>query len=90
VTLDLFLAGKTIDEIAVERGLKKQTIEDHLVENVPHEGIPYSTFMTEVIYGYIVDAFQVLGKDIPLKVVKDNLPREVSYLQIKMVRKIIG
>lgn len=89
VTLDLFLAGKTIDEIAVERGLKKQTIEDHLVENVPHEGIPYQTFMTEVIYGYIVDAFQVLGKDIPLKVVKDNLPREVSYLQIKMVRKMI-
>jgi uncharacterized protein YpbB len=70
--------------------LKTQTIEDHLVDNVPHEGISYQTFMTDVIYGYIVDAFQVLGKDIPLKVVKDNLPREVSYLQIKMVRNMMN
>lgn len=90
VTLELFLAGKTIDEIVAERGLKKQTVEDHLVANVPHEGITYQMFMTEVIYGYIVDAFQVFGNDIPLKVVKDNLPREVSYLQIKMVRNMMN
>jgi len=89
VSLDMFLEGKTIDEISMARRIKSETVMEHLLNNMPNDAITYDKFMSAETYEYIKDAYQVLGSDSSLKVIKDHLPRYVSYLQIKVVRNLL-
>ena len=89
VSLDMFIEGKSIDEIAMSRRIKSETVMEHLLSNMPHESITYDKFMSTETYEYIKDAYQVLGSDSSLKVIKDHLPRYVSYTQIKVVRNVL-
>jgi len=89
VSLDMFIEGKSIDEIAMARRIKSETVMEHLLTNMPHESITYDKFMNTETYEYIKDAYQVLGSDSSLKVIKDHLPRYVSYTQIKVVRNVL-
>jgi hypothetical protein len=56
---------------------------------MPNQAITYDKFMNTETYEYIKDAYHVLGSDSSLKVIKDHLPRYVSYLQIKVVRNLL-
>lgn len=89
VSLDMFIEGKSIDEIAMSRRIKSETVMEHIVSNMPHDAITFDKFMNTETYEYIKDAYKVLGSDSSLKVIKDHLPRYVSYVQIKVVRNLL-
>jgi len=89
VSLEMFLAGKSIDEIAESRRLKSATVVEHLVTNFPHEGLSYDQFMTEDEYVEIKNAYDVFGENVPMKVIKDSVSASVSYTNIKIVRNLI-
>ena len=89
ISLDMFIEGKSIDEIAKARNIKSETIMEHLLNNMPNDAITFDKFMNTDTYEYIKDAYHVLGSDSSLKVIKDHLPRYVSYTQIKVVRNIL-
>ncbi|VVU94970.1 RQC domain [seawater metagenome] len=75
----------SIEEIAVHRKYKKQTIEDHIVEaykvNLPLnlDKIGYS----KQIYNLLNPIFKKLGAS-KLRPLKDNMPKTTTYFQIKM------
>jgi hypothetical protein len=89
VSLEMFMEGKSIDEIAKLRNIKSETIMEHLLSNMPNDAITFDKFMSTETYEYIKDAYNVLGNDSSLKVIKDHLPRYVSYTQIKVVRNLL-
>jgi len=89
VSLDMFIEGKSIDDIAMSRRIKSETVMEHIVSNMPHESITFDKFMSAETYEYIKDAYKVLGSESSLKVIKDHLPRYVSYVQIKVVRNLL-
>lgn len=82
VSYNLYKDGKSIDEISKIRGLKKQTIESHLVKcyeiglDIDLLKDIHSQFET-IIY----DAINKLGFE-KLRPLKDYLPDDVSYLDI--------
>ena len=82
VSYNLYKDGKSIDEIASLRGLKRSTIEGHLVKcfelgmDIDLEKDVHTQFE-----GIIYDAIDKLGFD-KLRPLKDFLPEDVSYLDI--------
>ena len=83
ITYDLFKKGKTIKDIAEERGLKVSTIEGHLLKyyemgkdvnltNYIHPGFKDDIYNAIKTHGYT-----------KLRVLKDALPEDVTYLDIK-------
>jgi ATP-dependent DNA helicase RecQ len=89
VSLDMFLEGKTIDEISMARRIKSETVMEHLLNNMPNDAITFDKFMTAETYEHIKDAYNVLGNESSLKVMKDHLPRYISYNQIKVVKNLL-
>lgn len=89
ITLDLFLQGKSIEEIAIIRELKENTIHEHLLLYLPHEQIPLDRFMTQKEFDEIKSVFALLGKDSLLKRIKESISLDVSYQNIKIVKKIL-
>lgn len=85
VTYDFFQSGKSIKEIASTRNMSNKTIEDHLVR-CHSEGydIPWDTIIPEEYQEAILQAVQELGAS-KLKPLKEALPAEVTYFQIKAV-----
>ena len=83
VSYELFKSGKSIDEISAFRGLTKQTIENHLLKC-------YEDGMDIVLDDYIhtefedmvFEAIRNLGFE-RLKPLKEALPEEVSYFDIR-------
>ena len=85
----MFLEGKSLDEIAESRRLKPATVVEHLVANIPHEGLSYDQFMTEDEYVEIKNVYDVFAENVPMKIIKDNVSAGVSYTNIKIVRNLI-
>lgn len=83
LTYDLYLEGKTIEEIAKIRELTRQTIETHLLKcyeldmNINLEKDIQTQYKTEIL-----DAIHSFGSE-KLKPIKDALPSKVSYMDIK-------
>lgn len=82
VSYNLYKDGKSIDEIASLRGLKRTTIESHLIKcfelgmDIDLEKDVHTQFK-DLIY----DAIDKLGFE-KLRPLKDFLPEDVSYLDI--------
>ena len=83
ISYNLFSEGKNIDEIAKERDMTRQTIEKHLIAcfelnmdiNLEKE---VNTQFENIIY----EAIKKVGTE-RLRNIKDILPHEVSYLDIR-------
>ena len=82
-TLELYNAGKTVEEICEYRGLTRETIEGHLF-TCHKEGIlpDYKPYIPEGLEEEIIRVINTLGKQY-LKPIKEALPPEVSYSTIK-------
>lgn len=83
VSYELFCEGKSIDEIASIRQLTKQTIQNHLI-TCYQNGLPMD-LEREVQTQYrdcIYEAIEKFGIE-KLKPLKEALPSEVSYLDIR-------
>ncbi|WP_124726814.1 DNA helicase RecQ [Staphylospora marina] len=83
ITWNMWRDGKSVEEIARLRNLKRGTIEDHLFR-CGMEGFPldWSTFIPAEHEARIMQAIERLGAH-KLRPIKEALPEEVSYMAIK-------
>ncbi len=83
-SFDLYIAGKLISQIAIERKLSVNTIEAHLAHYVGTGEIPISKFVSEETTTLISKQFEG-GSDLILGPVKAALGERVSWSDIKFV-----
>ncbi len=83
---NLFRSGKTISQIAEERGLSTTTIEQHLAHYVGTGEIPVSEFVSQDLTDLIAGHFEG-GSDFKLGPVKEALGDKVSWSDIKFVAR---
>lgn len=83
---ELYKSGKTIEEIAELRELKKDTILTHLVKCQEEEDktIHWKDFADEDIEQLVLNAVDKVGDEY-LKPIKEILPEDISYYDIKVV-----
>lgn len=81
----LFQNHVNISEIALERGLSEQTVENHLLR-CAEEGMPieWDRLIPEGQEEKVIHAVEKVGNE-KLKLLKDELGEEVSYFTIKSV-----
>ncbi len=84
-TFDLFKTGKTIEEISKERNLAISTIYDHLYRLVANNYLSSSEFVPENVVKQILEAKSRLSNTAKLKDIKEILPEEITYNEIKCV-----
>ncbi|MBS3114103.1 helix-turn-helix domain-containing protein [Candidatus Woesearchaeota archaeon] len=84
-TFDLFKTGKTIEEISKERDLARSTIYDHLCRLVANNYLSSSEFVPENIIKQILEAKSKLPNTAKLKEIKEILPEEITYNEIRCV-----
>ena len=83
VTYNLYASGKSIDEIANIRELTKTTIENHLLKCYENGlDIDLTKYINTQYENDIISAITKLGCE-KLKPLKEILPEEVSYFDIK-------
>ena len=83
-TLEMFRNGMTIEEITQARGLSQMTVESHLSFYVGKGELDLRLFVNEDKERVIREAIDIYGNG-RLKILKDNLPLNYSYTEIKMV-----
>jgi hypothetical protein len=84
VSFNLFKSGKNIEEIALERNLTKGTIETHLIYFIENNQIELSEILSAEKIKIISSAASKV--DIKnSKSIKDIVPEEISYGEIRMV-----
>jgi ATP-dependent DNA helicase RecQ len=81
---DMYRSGKSISEIADERGFSFMTIEAHLSHYVTSGELDVNEFVSEEKQELITEAANKYGR-LGLKMLKDNLPGNISYTEIKMM-----
>ncbi|GIP31041.1 DNA helicase RecQ [Paenibacillus sp. J2TS4] len=83
ISYEMFIQGRTVEEVAEERGMGLITIQDHIIR-CAKEGLEldWSLIIPESYEGQIIEAAQELGAD-RLKPLKEALPDEVDYFAIK-------
>jgi ATP-dependent DNA helicase RecQ len=83
ITYKLYRQGKSIDEIAKERNLQLNTIEDHLLRcDVEGYPVDWDAFIPKEFEAKIEEAIDRIGAT-RLRPLKDALPEEVTYFMIK-------
>ena len=84
-TYQLILQGKSIDDIARIRKLKRNTIEDHIVEIVHNmDTFDISSFVSHEHQKEIEDTYQ-LTKTMRLKTIKEAVGADISYFEIRLI-----
>lgn len=84
ISLSLFESGKSIEEIAVERGLAMSTIEGHLISFIATGKLPVTALVSEEKIKAIEQVMQKLG-EVPSSQIKERLGEEFSYGEIRAV-----
>ncbi|MBG9839620.1 MULTISPECIES: DNA helicase RecQ [Bacillus cereus group] len=86
-TYEMYKQGIDLDEIAKERGLSRQTIENHLIRCF-EDGmeVDWNSFVLAEYEQLIETAVQ--NADGGLKSIKEQLPNEVSYFMIRAYLQI--
>lgn len=84
LSLNLYLQGKNIEEIAKERNLTKATIENHLAYFVGTGQIDINDFVSQEKQLQIKNAAAIHGT-LSHKTLLDHSPRGTSYGELKMV-----
>jgi ATP-dependent DNA helicase RecQ len=84
LTFKLFKQGKSVDEIAEERSLSPATVESHLGYFITSGDLLIDDLVDAPKQQAIQQAAKLLGTT-SLRTLKDNLPQEVSYGEIKLV-----
>lgn len=83
-SLSMYRSGMAIDEIAAVRELSPVTIESHLSYYVSKGELDLREFVSEYKQELISQAIEKFGS-LGLRQLKDNLPENISYSEIKMV-----
>lgn len=89
VTLEMYNAGRSIEEIARERNLKESTIINHLADLIEGgEAVDVDGLVKPDHYDNIVNALQQMEGE-ALKPVKEMLGDDYSYEEIRLVRALL-
>lgn len=84
VTFKLLRSGKNVEEISVMRGIKRNTVEDHLVEiALTIDEFDVTLFLTPEDENRILTAKKDL-KTNRLRLLKEAVGENISYLQIRL------
>lgn len=89
ISLDLFIDGKSIDEIAGIRNLKPNTIFEHIVSNLPNDQIAIERLISSRDFHEVKAVFDVSGGTIPLTMVKENVSSHITFNHIKVVQRVL-
>jgi hypothetical protein len=84
ISLNLYKSGKTIDEIAIERKMNTTTIEGHLSFYIQLGELDITEIVTSEKIKMIKAALEKHGFS-SLKSIKENLPENIGYGELKMV-----
>lgn len=84
LSFNLFKEGKTIEEIAKERNMTVGTIEGHLATFIASKQINIDDLVSIEKQRLIKEAIKIHGVS-GTKNLKDNLPEDISYGEIRMV-----
>lgn len=87
LSLELYKAGKSIEQIAKERSLQQSTIETHLMQFIPTGEVDISLFITEKDAKRLKAFLDNHPSDIGSTEIKAAFEDEFSYSQIRAVRK---
>ena len=85
VSLSLFREGKSLTEIAKERNLNVRTIEGHLAEFVKTGEVLAHELIDEATVEALSPLLEAYSLDSTLKPIKESVPEEYSYFDIKVV-----
>jgi uncharacterized protein YpbB len=89
-TYELLQKGRTVDEIARLRSLKKNTIEDHIIEIVLTDlSFDILTFISSEQFTIIKDCIDYANTN-QLKLIKEHLSIPASYFEIRLVLAKVG
>ena len=80
----MYRMGKAIADIAIERQLALSTIEAHLSYYITTGQLGVDEFVPADKQELIAEAITKYGA-LSLKLLKDNLPEEISYGEIRLV-----
>lgn len=84
ITLKYLNQGLSIEEIATVRNLKRNTVEDHIVElAIQRSDFIISSYVSEELVEQI-QAISKTTKSKQLRAIKQELPNSVSYFQIRL------
>ena len=89
ITLNMFLSGLKIHEIAKNRAIKESTIMEHIIKNIEHPQITWNKFMNENEYNQIKKAFELMTINVSLKQIKNYVPKDISNEKILIVKELI-
>jgi GTPase SAR1 family protein len=84
ISYEMYLSGKNINDIAVERGLTIATIENHLAYYVGQGMLTVTDFVSEKFANKII-AFMAEQPKISLSELKESFGEEVSYRDLKFI-----
>ena len=87
ITYDMFNEGKSVEEIAVARGLANSTISGHLSEFVATGHIPVEKLLSHEKIELITEYFNSVEGDYRLGPAKGVLGDEVSFEELRWVLK---
>jgi ATP-dependent exoDNAse (exonuclease V) alpha subunit len=88
ITLGLYKEGKTVEDIAQQRGMAESTIEGHLAGFVATGEVDVFDFVNADLVAEIKQAMQELG-DTGFKPLKDKLGDKVTYGQLRMANNYL-
>ena len=84
ISFNLFKEGKSVLEIAKERNMAVSTIEGHLAPFVANGELDINEMVSEEKQLLIKEAAKIHGRE-SFKTLKDNLPENITYGEIRMV-----
>lgn len=85
-TLEMFLAGQTLADIAAARSLAVSTIESHLAESVGEGELELSSFLSDDKINRILPAVKEMGITASAPI-KSRLGDEISWGEIRAVQQ---
>ena len=87
ISYQLFIDGKSVEEISSERKSKFDTILNHLFK-CSDEGLKvnFSRIVSNPKEQLILEAIEKVGKEL-LRPIKDKLPKTIEYYEIKTILK---
>ena len=83
----LYKAGKSIEEIAKERGLTEGTIQGHLVPYINNGDIKLEDVIEEKKINIIKRIAKAVGRENGVKPIKELCPSDITYNDINLVIK---
>ena|SRR3989338_817787 len=84
-TFELFSGGKNVEEIAKERNLAVSTVYTHMYHLIANDYLSSSDVVSEEKIKQIEEAYKKFKHEPKLKELKEMLPENISYEEIRCV-----